>query len=169
MTSKRKTVTRSAQTTIALRCSLQEAEDLLELARFYEKSMGASRFFVRLVSGSETRARFKFVAQESDILHAFMQATLADMRAAGEPTHDVVFTLRALVAFWGRAISSLESQRSRRKLSPKKLEARRALELRLREAVRSLHTQSPKMVDDELATRREREITWMQERLAGSG
>lgn len=144
-----------------------EVADLMALARHYEKTMGISRHFVRFASGTEMRSRFHFVVEESKVLEQFASATLAGMDASDDEIREVGITPRALIAFWGRALSSLDSSRSRRKLSPSRLTLRTGLEEKLREAVTRLHREVPVQIDAEIETRRTREATWMKERLPG--
>src|SRR5579884_2381311 len=99
--------------TIAVSMTRDEVEDLASLAHYYERSFGVMRHVVRLTSNREMRQRFRFVAQESRWLADFAAATASDLSA--DPA-SVSFTPRSLIAFWGRALSSLNSKRSRRKL-----------------------------------------------------
>jgi hypothetical protein len=144
--------------------TLGEVEDLVRLARQYEKSMGVSRYFVRFASGPEMRARFRFVAQESEVLEAFARAQLENARGT-DSEYTVEFLPRALVAFWGRTLSSLGSERSRRKMNRERLAVRKSVDAKLEAAVRDLYTRDREFARSEIATRREREVAWMQERL----
>jgi hypothetical protein len=144
-------------------------DDLVRLAHYYEKSMGLGRFFVRLASGPEMKARFRFVQEESDVLEQFASAIVASMQANGQAEIDAEITVRALIAFWGRALSSLNSSRSRRRLSPEKVRIRTALEARLHEKAADLRHVSPDLLTSEIATRRSSEVQWMRERLEHAG
>jgi len=149
----------------ALRLSLTEVNDLVKLSRYYENSMGFSRYLVRVASGSVMRARFKFVSDESRILEQFASSIRTEMETGDEAEREVQFTPRSLVAFWGRALSSLDSQRSRRKMTAGTLQLREELALKLQNTVGKLHKRSRKLVESEIATRRAPEVTWMLERL----
>ena len=150
----------------AIELTREEVADLVRLARHYEKTMGVSRFFVRFISGAEMKSRFRFVEEESAVLEQFARSVLTNMEGKGQDSRKVTITPRALLAFWGRALSSLQSSRSRRRLSPARLALRTTLEGKLQDAVTALHRESPAVVDAEVSTRRERETRWMQERLA---
>jgi hypothetical protein len=149
----------------ALRLSLAEVTDLVEIARYYEKSMGFSRHAVRLVSGSVMRARFRFVSEESRILERFVASVRTEMEAENEPEREIKFTPRSLVAFWGRALSSLDSPRSTRKMSAENIRLREDLACKLQNSVAKLYKRSRKLVEAEIATRRAPEVRWMLERL----
>ena len=155
----------AARKQVTLSLNREEANDLVALARYYEKSMGVSRYFVRFASGPEMRARFRFVKLESDVLEQFARAIVERMHLTDADEGETDITPRALVAFWGRALSSLNSSRSRRKLSPEKLRVRTSVEVRLRTAVARLQQAAPGVLDDEIATRRTSEAQWMRERL----
>jgi hypothetical protein len=144
-----------------------EVEDLVTLSRYYEKSMGLSRHLVRIASGSVMRARFRFVSDESQILEKFASSVRNDMKEKGEEERPVPFTPRALVAFWGRALSSLDSQRSRRKMSDDQIRIREELTAKLQQAVAALYKKSRGAMEREIETRRATEAVWMRERLAG--
>jgi hypothetical protein len=89
------------------------------------------------------------------------------MEGKGEEERAVSFTPRALVAFWGRALSSLDSQRSRRKMSDDQIRVREAVAAKLQNGVEALHRKSRKLMESEIATRRAPEVAWMLERLGG--
>jgi hypothetical protein len=149
----------------ALSLSLAEVNDLVKLARYYEKSMGFSRYLVRIASGSVMRARFRFVSEESRILEQFVASVRTEMEAGNETEREIRFTPRSLIAFWGRALSSLDSQRSRRKISAENLRLREDLTRKLQNAVTRLYERSRKLMESEISTRRAPEVTWMLERL----
>jgi hypothetical protein len=160
---KRGTSTKDRQAKIEF--TRDEVADLVALARHYERTMGVSRHFVRFASGTEMRNRFQFVAEESKVLEQFASAMLTAMDESGDVNREIQITPRALIAFWGRALSSLDSSRSRRKLSPSRLELRMDVERKLQDAVTHLHRENPGLVEAEIATRRSREAVWMNERL----
>jgi hypothetical protein len=153
----------SFQASITL--SAEHAADLIALARYYRTSMGIGRYLVRFGSGREMRARYRFVEDESKVLEAFAESVVQRLEGSNEPVGTVQMTPRALIAFWGRALSSLESTRSRRKLSPARLEVREAVEQQLRSAAAELLQQDRSRTLAEIHTRREREVAWMRERL----
>lgn len=166
---KTKNTTSRHRTRVTLRLTRDEVDDLVGLAHYYEKTMGLSRFFVRLASGPEMKARFRFVQQESDVLEQFASAIVAAMRASDQAEIDAEITVRALIAFWGRALSSLNSSRSRRRLSSEKVRIRTALEAHLYEKIAGLRRVSPDLLLSEIATRRSSEAQWMHERLEQAG
>lgn len=155
---------RAVPATVTLSLTVEDVEDLVRVAGYYERSMGFMRHVVRLTSARAIRQRFRFVAEESRWLSAFAEATRADMH--GSET-DVEFTPRALIAFWGRALSSLKSKRSRRRMSPAQLAQRQLLAGKLERAAARLLLDKPEVMAEELHTRRASEVTWMRERLEG--
>jgi hypothetical protein len=165
LSAKRRTTTNRQPPTVRLSLTRDELEDLVRLARQYEKSMGFSRFFVRFASGPEMRARFRFVAEESDVLEAFARAQLQAASNADTDVHEVDLLPRALIAFWGRALSSLRSERSRRRLGREALATRQGLEAMLRAAFVELRSRDATLAQSEIETRREREVVWIREAL----
>jgi hypothetical protein len=165
VSAKRQTGPNAERTALHVVMTRAELEDLVRLARQYEKSMGFSRHFVRFASGPEMRARFRFVAQESDVLEAFARAELEAADSGDSDTRTVDFLPRTLIAFWGRALSSLRSDRSRRRLGRERLATRQAVETKLRDAFAELYRRDTVLARSEIETRREREIAWINEAL----
>jgi hypothetical protein len=155
---------RAVPATVTLSLTVEDVDDLVRVAGYYERSMGFMRHVVRLTSARAIRQRFRFVAEESRWLTVFAEATRADMR--GSET-EVDFTPRALIAFWGRALSSLQSKRSRRRMTPTQLAQRELLAGKLERAAARLLLDKPGVMAEELRTRRASEVTWMRERLEG--
>lgn len=155
---------RRSPSTVSVTLTAEEIEDLAQLAAYYQRSMGFMRHVVRLTSPGPIRQRFDFVAEESRWLGAFVES-VRDQGADG--TREVAFTPRSLVAFWGRALSSLNSKRSRRRLSAAQLAAREVLAGKLGRATEKLWLRDPGIVAGEIATRRAPEAGWMREQLEG--
>jgi hypothetical protein len=147
--------------TVGIRLNDDELADLIDMATYYERSMGIMRHVVRVTSSREMRQRFRFIAEESRWLETFARAAHDERSEDGE----IVFTARALVAFWGRALSSLQSKRSRRRMSPLKLEQRELLAEKLARSAEKLWLRNPELMAQEVAGRREPEAEWMWQRL----
>lgn len=142
-----------------------EADLLVRIADYHLKSMGLMRYVVRFTASREVRDKYRFVAEESRWLKRFAQTVRDDMSEAGKECLEVSLTPRSLVAFWGRLLSSLNSRRSRRRLSGEDVLRREALAAKLEEAARSFAALQPAMLEDELETRRPAEREWMRRRL----
>jgi hypothetical protein len=151
--------------TITVQLSAQDVETLRDLAHYYERSMGRFRFLVRATSRADVRSRFRFVAQESTILHDYAQALLREMTDKNMESMAVEMAPKALVAFWGRLLASLTARRSRRRLSSEDIERREALSDKLAEAAARAPRRDRESLERELATRRPVEAAWMRERL----
>lgn len=149
--------------TVLVTLSREQVDDLVRLAGYYQRSMGAMRHVVRLTSPAPIRRRFQFVAEESRYLQAFAESVRDEMGNDPRPTE---FTPRSLVAFWGRALSSLNSKRSRRRMSADEIGRREALAEILRRSVERLWVQEPALIEGEIATRRVPEAAWMRELLS---
>ena len=156
---------RGRQRALVVNLSRREVELLAVLAPYYEKAMGPMRHVVRLTSSRETRERFRFVGEESRWLRRFAEATLQDMRSRNQETADVALTVAALIAFWGRILASLNSHRSRRRLSAEAIAERETLAAKLARSARQLWRETPEIVETELSTRRPAERAWMLETL----
>jgi hypothetical protein len=143
-----------------------DVQTLIEVADFYHQSMGPMRHVVRMTTLPATRSRFRFVSEESKWLRLFTRATLDQMRATGESEHHVSVTPRSLVALWGRLLASLNSRRSRRRMSDEEALHREALARKFREAAVKLASSDPNLLRAELETRRPVERQWMLEQLA---
>lgn len=139
-----------------------EKETLRNLADYHLRAMGPMRHLVRLTSRREVRQRLGYLTQESMYLRLFMEGEL--QKEAGEGP--VMFTIPALVAFWGRVLSSLNTRRSRRKLKPSEVERREELSRRFAAVARQLSPHERASFDQELDTRRPREIQWITLELA---
>lgn len=123
------------------------------------------RYVVWLTASSEVRSKYRFVSEESRWLKRFAQAVREDMDAAPQDSITVSLTPRSLVAFWGRLLASLNSRRSRRRLSDEEVRRREELAAKLEEAARSFATLHPAMLEEEMGTRRPAEGAWMRSKL----
>ncbi len=155
---------RSVQKDIGIVLSTAELYTLDELAHYYHKSMGPMRYIVRFTAAAEVRAKYRFIAQESLWLDRFIKAVLEEPVADGEE-RCVEFAPPALVAYWGRVLSSLHSKRARRRMKPHDLATRERLSQKFLEAARTLERHQPGSLEIELRTRRPTEVVWMQEQL----
>ncbi len=153
------------QPTAILQLNPQEAKLLVHVATHYQRAMGPMRFLVRLTAPAEIKAKYRFVSEESRWLKRFAQATYDQMQADRAETADVSFTPSALIAFWGRLLTSLNSRRSRRRMSHDQVRAREGLAAKVQEAALSLWKESPEIVDQVLETRRPTEAEWIRQRL----
>jgi hypothetical protein len=142
---------------------------LVAVSDLYQRSMGPMRHLVRLTASGEMRGRLRFVAEESAILQRFAAAMLADAEAGGKERARVPFTVPAAIAFWGRLLASLQSSRSRRRLTADEIQRREALAQKLEDVVRRLRAANMRAVDAEIATRRPVEQDWMRSRLEPPG
>lgn len=145
------------------------AEDLkvlIAIAHHYERAMGPMRFVLPIVARKDVKTKYRFVAEESRWLERFAVAAHDEIIASGRSEAPVNFTPLALVAFWGRLLASLETPRSRRKLSGIEVQARETLAARLQGAGRQLRLADSQALENELRTRRPVEAQWMRERLA---
>lgn len=150
---------------ITVHLDLEDVQTLRDLAHYYERSMGRFRLIVRATSRAEVRSRFRFVAQESEVLQEYADALLREMTEQQLESMAVELAPRALVAFWGRILASLGSRRSRRRLSSAEIERREALSEKLAEAAARANKRDRAALERELATRRPIEATWIRERL----
>jgi hypothetical protein len=82
-----------------------------------------------------------------------------------QDARQVELTPRTLVAFWGRVLASLNTRRSRRRLSEAAVAEREVLANKLAEAAEQLARTELPLLQQELATRRQVEADWMEERL----
>jgi hypothetical protein len=146
---------------------MDEVALLVRIADYHLKSMGLMRYLVRLTASGEVRSKYRFVAEESRWLKRFAETVRDDMEAGGQDSAPVEFTPRSLVAFWGRLLASLNSRRSRRRLSAEEIRRREELAARLEEVARLLWLRYPGRLEDELGTRRPAEAGWMRSKLEG--
>ena len=167
----RRSTTRSSHGPSSSRIELsrQEVEALIRVATHYERSMGPMRHFIRLTGGSETRRRLSFITEEGRWLRLFARTTLKDLDQGGHDSAEVAFTSGALIAFWSRLIASLESRRSRRRLSAAEVQLREDLSRKFGIAARDLSRRHPTLLERELQTRRPREADRMRQELQAVG
>lgn len=145
--------------------AIDELRCLVVLSDFHQRSMGFMRHVVRLTTAAEMRTRMRFIDEESKVLRAFAQSLLEDAQSDPDGTTRANMTPAALTAFWGRLLSSLNSPRSRRRLSAKEIEFREVLAARLEDAFRRLQRAHPDLAASELATRRSAEQGWIRRQL----
>ena len=146
--------------------SREEVLLLKRIAPYYQKAMGPMRVVVRLAAPRDVRTKYRFIVQESEWLRKFVEAVLEDMEGEDAEEFVVRLTPRALIAFWGRLLSSLNSRRSRRRLSARELEGRSALSAKLEATAREMWDRDRGDIEREIATRKRSEAEWMRERLA---
>jgi hypothetical protein len=137
---------------------------LIRLAYYY-LTLRPIRVLMRMLAPSHIRVRLKFVSEESKWLKRLAVAARDDMRKAGAVDWNAAFTDRALIAFWGRLLASLNTPRSRRRLSQAEVERRQALAAKLEEAADNLARRNRARLEAELQTRRPVEEIWMRDRL----
>ncbi|MGH2449556.1 MAG: hypothetical protein ACRDFS_13270 [Chloroflexota bacterium] len=152
-----------AERGIDLEVSATELDDLVELARYYERSMGFMRHLIRWTASSEVRRKLRFVVEEGNALAAFSESECE--RLGPDESVVVRFTPRAFIAYWGRTLASLNTKRSRRKLKGERLERREQLARRFTAAAKVLREQDAPALETEMSTRRPKEIEWMREAL----
>lgn len=142
-----------------------EIDLLIKLANYYEKAMGPTRHLVRLTAPKEVKLKYRFLKEESEWLRLFAESAQERLRGSGADEIPVAFTVRAVVAFWGRILSNLNSTRSRRRLGRDAIQARERMADRLRQTLVELRTTHPDLIAQEILSRRSREVPWMQQAL----
>lgn len=150
---------------VRVRLTLEDVRTLQQLAHVYDKSARAIRFLVRRTSSRETQTKFRFVADESAVLEQLAASIRGEMEEAGEESRDVEMLLRALIAYWGRVLASLETPRARRKLSDAQIQAREGLATKLEDAARIALKRHRATLEREISTRRPYEAVWMRDHL----
>ncbi len=138
---------------------------LIKLANYYEKAMGPTRHLVRLTAPKEVKLKYRFLKEESEWLRLFAESAQERLRDSGADEIPVAFTVRAVVAFWGRILSNLNSTRSRRRLGRDAIQARERMAGRLQQTLVELRTTHPDLIAQEILSRRSREVPWMQQAL----
>lgn len=151
--------------TIAVRLSLEEVSTLIQLSSYYGRTLGVVRRIIQLVSPGEMRVKARFVQEEAYWLRRFAEAQRDRMESESIVEGEVDFTPRALVAFYGRILASLNVPRTRRRMSAEKIAAREALGEKMRAALKVLCSADPARVQAEVETRRLREREWISEQL----
>jgi len=155
----------ASQPETAIELTLEDVRTLASLAHFYERSLGPMRYLVRLTARRAIKAKYSFVVEESAWLERFASAMVGDLMAGGEGRGCARLTPRTLIAFWGRLLASLHSPRSRRRLSRQEIEAREALASKFQSGAQRLYGSHPRVVEQEISTRRPIEAQWMREKL----
>lgn len=152
---------------VVVHLSPDELETLRKLAHYYQRSMGPMRHIVRLTASAEVRAKYRFIREESRWLQKFVESMPVDLAAqTGEISAE--FASRAVIAYWGRVLSSLRSKRARRRMKPEEVAIRESLSEKLGAAARELEARWPHSLESDLATRRPDEASWMREQLSGT-
>jgi hypothetical protein len=147
-----------------VRISQRDVDSLVRVADLY-MTLRPLRFLMRLTAPPSIRARIRYVSDESRWLKRLAREIRASMRASGEEDRDEPFTIPALVGYWGRLLASVNTPRTRRRLSRKELEVRQSLIARFQEALSSLLDRNRRQIEDQLQTRRPAEEIWMRDRL----
>lgn len=159
--------TELSQHTVSMSLSGVEVRVLERIARFHEKSMGPTRWFVRLTAPAEVKEKYRFIVQEGKWLERFAASTKEKLVDRENVETVAEFTPRALVAFWGRLLASLNSPRARRKLKQHDIALYERMARRFERVVADERTRWGQLIDDEIGTRRLREQGWMIEALEG--
>jgi hypothetical protein len=144
--------------------SQRDLDALVRVADLY-MTIKPLRPIVRFAAPRDIRARFRFVADESRWLKRFAREMRTGMRSDGLKEREVTFTLPALVGFWGRLLASVNSPRTRRRLSKTEFEIRQELIARFQEALTALASRNRRQVEEQIQTRRPVEEVWMRDRL----
>lgn len=159
------TKTLSPQSPIVIVLTVNQAGALEQIASQYEKNWGMMRHVVRLSSGREMRRKYGFIAAESAILRRFAEDAARQASTSGQESSGITFTLRAVIALWGRLLAGLHSKRTRRRLSVAHLVLREEIGAKFREAIKEASCQDPALIENELSTRRPSEAEWMRQAL----
>jgi hypothetical protein len=145
--------------------SRRDLDTLVRVADLY-MTIRPIRFLVRFAAPRSIRSRLRYVSDESKWLKRLAREIRTNMRVGGDPEREVPLTIPVLVGFWGRLLASVNTPRTRRRLSKSELQVRKTLILRFQEALSSLLRRHRRAVEDQLRTRRPAEEIWMRERLA---
>jgi hypothetical protein len=164
---KRSGVRQGSTETVSLLLTFDEIAALVRLSSYYGRTLGFVRRVIQLVSPGETRAKARFVQEESYWLRRFAEANRDRMATRDDTESPVDFTPRSLVAFYGRTLGTLNLPRSRRRMSAGQIEQREALAEKLRSALVMLYAADRQLVEEELQTRRLRELRWIEDVLSG--
>jgi len=148
-----------------LTMTAHEIDLLIKLANYYEKAMGPTRHLVRLTAPKAVKLKYRFLKEESEWLRLFAESARDRLRDSEDDEVAIAFTVRTVVAFWGRLLSNLNSTRSRRRLTRDAVQARERMASRLQQAIVDLRTTHPDLIAQEILSRRSREVPWMQEAL----
>ena len=146
---------------VRIKLDRDELRTLARVARYYERSMGVFRIAVKMTASGQIRAKYRYLREESAWLERFAEAEIRRAETTEESVTEVKITILALVAFWGRLLSSLESPRSRRKLTREEATRRRHMADVFRDKISTLYKHAPSVVEECIGTRREREARWM--------
>lgn len=153
---------------VRITVSVDELRTLALVADYYKRSMGPLRHVVRLTASAEVRGKYRFISEESLWLKRFIESVLPVDGGDSTAQIEVDFASRAVIAFWGRVLSSLHSKRARRRMKPVDLALREGLNQKLRDAARRLQAQDAGCLDADLLTRRPAEVGWMHAELNGN-
>jgi hypothetical protein len=108
------------------------------------------------------------VTDSSDTSASHSMTNASGTSAQRASTATLVLTPRALVALWGRLLSSTRTARARRRAKAQELATREALAQKLRDAALQVRAVQPDVLEEEIATRRPVEAAWMHEELSAS-
>ena len=149
---------------IQLDLDLTELDALQAVAHHYESVMGVARHLVVATAPSGIKRRYRYIVQES----LGLEQKVSEWRDALAIGHSdaVEVSIVDAVAFWGRLLSSLNTKRSRRRLSRPMISTHEALAEKIGTAVTQAHRVESVQTDAAIAGRRRREREWMLERLA---
>src|SRR5947209_20569288 len=93
--------------------------------------MGPMRLVVRMTASAEIRQKYRFIAEESLWLEKMARAQREQIAASRCSSATLTLTPRALVAFWGRLLTSTRNRRARKKLKGDELAVRETLSSKL--------------------------------------
>ena len=150
--------------TAQVHLSRRDLDTLVRVADLY-MTVRPLRLIVRFASPRGVRARFRYVGDESRWLKRLARDLRTDLRSAGQAERDVPLTIPALVGYWGRLLASVNTPRTRRRLSKSELEVRQGLIPRFQAALASLLGRHRPQIEAQLQTRRATEEIWMRDRL----
>lgn len=155
----------SGKFTSQIELTEEEASVLVRVATYHQKAIGPVRFLVQLVAPQEIRGKYHFVKEESKLLKQFARTARDSISQSPQGSEPTSFTPRTLVAFWGRILASLNTERSRRRLSKTEILRREGLALKLEGIAQSIWHENRRLLEQELATRRPVEAEWMRQKL----
>jgi hypothetical protein len=154
---------------VDLELSRSDVEALLAVAHHYERVMGLARHIVVATSPGRIKRRYRYIVAESDALARRAEEWLTRFDEAADPAVLVRVPISDVVALWGRVLSSLNTKRSRRKLSKAMIADQEHASSLLEVALASLWADNHGDVASEIETRRGREREWMLAALTGEG
>lgn len=142
--------------------SPEEAQALSDIAHHYEDVMGKTRHVVVWTAPRHVRKKYRYIVQESRRLESVASEIVELVSAKGGRSATVSLTPTDAVQFWGRALSNLNSRRSRRKLAPADVEVREQLSSRFAFALLPLWQVGDAALIEAVKSRRGTEAAWMK-------